>query len=582
MVHHAGYLASAQLFESVPGDAARAGLADTAVLVLPPLGYEDTAAHRPLRTLARGLSRAGHRVVRLDWPGQGDSAGEALDDGLMEARLGAVRAVVEGLRGDGHGRVVGVGVRAGGLLAAAAIAAGTPLDGLVLWGVPRTGRRYLRELTAFHRMAARYFGEAPPEAAAHGLPEGAVEAGGFVVGPSCAAALREVDLRDLGRAAGLEGLLWIPREGAIRADALLGSWREAGLAVAESDAGGVGDLLEDAYHAALSPQVAAAIAGWLGAGPRTVPWGGPLGEARLVLPGGPVEEPWELRGDDGVLRGVICHPAHAGGGRDSGEWTLFFNAGGIRRCGPNRLWTRAARELARHGVSSLRLDVRDVGESDGAEEPFADLEAMYSEDSVRDALAAYDALVEAGARAVDVVGLCSGAFMGVQVAARREVRRATLFNGLAFVWDDHARAGSMTSHIRGSLLDARRWRRLLTGRIDARALARASARKVRLEAGDRLARVRGRAPGDPVVRVLREVVDRGTKLQLVSSAGDPSIAYLRGHLDRDPGGWAGPPLKILQGLDHTIRPVWGHHLAIGAILGRHLDDLERGPAPTPE
>ena len=53
-----------------------------------------------------------------------------------------------------------------------------------------------------------------------------------------------------------------------------------------------------------------------------------------------------------------------------------------------------------------------------------------------------------------------------------------LFNGLAFVWDDDARASSMTSQIGRSLLDARRWRRLLTGRIDARALARSIGRSV--------------------------------------------------------------------------------------------------------
>ena len=33
----------------------------------------------------------------------------------------------------------------------------------------------------------------------------------------------------------------------------------------------------------------------------------------------------------------------------------------MRRCGPNRLWTRAARQLAAQGQPSLRLDVHDVG-----------------------------------------------------------------------------------------------------------------------------------------------------------------------------------------------------------------------------
>lgn len=102
----------------------------TAVLLLPPLGYEETASYRPLRVLAEHLAGAGRLVQRLDWPGLGDSALDAGDP----AR--------------GFERVVGVGVRAGGLLAAAA----GGFDGLALWGVPPTGRRYLREERAFQRL----------------------------------------------------------------------------------------------------------------------------------------------------------------------------------------------------------------------------------------------------------------------------------------------------------------------------------------------------------------------------------------------------------------------------------------------
>jgi alpha-beta hydrolase superfamily lysophospholipase len=120
----------------------------TAVLLLPPLGYEETASYRPLRVLAEHLAGAGRLVQRLDWPGLGDSALDAGDPARGPDTLAVVGALVGGLRARGFERVVGVGVRAGGLLAAAA----GGFDGLALWGVPPTGRRYLREERAFQRL----------------------------------------------------------------------------------------------------------------------------------------------------------------------------------------------------------------------------------------------------------------------------------------------------------------------------------------------------------------------------------------------------------------------------------------------
>ena len=183
--------------------------------------------------------------------------------------------------------------------------------------------------------------------------------------------------------------------------------------------------------------------------------------------------------------------------------------------------------------------------------------------SVEDALLAYDRVRASGAGEIDVVGLCSGAFLGIQVAARRAVRRAVLFNGLAFVWNEEAATSGMTAHIRGSLLDARRWKRLLTGQIDALALARAVVAKGRIRGRERWSRLQGNPPADDVALLIQAVVDRGTDLHLVSSQGDPSIAYLAKHR----GGVSGLRHTVLSGVDHTIRPAWAHAHVIELIRG---------------
>ncbi len=560
----------------------------TAILLLPPMGYEDTCAYRPLRVLADALASAGHVVLRLDWPMLGDGPQTGEEGDVVARCVGVVQAASASLRARGFRRVGTIGLRAGGLIA---LAAGGS-DDVVLWALPAGGKAYLREERAFHKMAARAYGDPPADRVA--LPTGGVEAGGFVYSAATVAALEQLVAVDLaaaraadvctGLVAELTGatairrVLLLEREGSASPAPLIDVLTGGGAVVRVSPAAGLGDLLENPYQAKLDPGVEETITAWFAsapataAGPADIPahTAAPGGQPTLFLPDGVTERPWVERGGAGELGGIVCEPP--GGATPGAVWTVFFNAGGIRRSGPNRLWTRAARALAAAGRPSLRFDVRDVGDSDGASIPHADLEAMYSESSIDDALVAWEWARAQEAGAIDVVGLCSGAFMGAQVSARRDVRRALLFNGLAWVWNDDARASGMTSHIRGSLFDARRWRRLMTGRIDAVALARAVVSKAQLTVRATVAQLAGQPPPDAVAALLAAVMARGTHLHLVASEGDPSIAYLDAHVTPD----TRPQLTILRGVDHTIRPVWAHSRVIELIIGTESPILGAG------
>ncbi|HJV22610.1 MAG TPA: hypothetical protein VJ570_07930 [Holophagaceae bacterium] len=528
---------------------------DLGILLLPPMGYEDTCAYRPLRVLADLLAEAGHVVLRLDWPSLGDSALGALDPDLMAVWSDVVRTAARSLRDRGLARVAGLGVRAGALVA---LASGD-LDELILWGLPTGGGRgYVREERAFHRMAAKVFGEKPADAPA--LPPGAVEAGGFLLSESTVKAFEALDPLVLAPAGRWARVLLLERDGTMPSPPLVEALRATGARVTVDPAPGLGVLLEDSYQSELRPEAARAIRAWCGAGASEGPVAPPSGAPHLRLEGDVEERPWVLQGARGALTGILSFPA--GGALPGAAWTLFLNAGGIRRSGPNRLWTHGARRLAREGRPALRMDVRDVGDSDGVNVPHGNLEEMYSEASVQDVVAAYDWLLAQGAGAVDVVGLCSGSFLGIQLAARRQVRRALLFNGLAYIWNDEARAEGMTGHIGASLLNGRRWRRLLTGRIDARALARAVVTKAWLSLRGIARRALGRGGVDEVAELFAHVARRGTRIQLVSSEGDPSLPYLEGHLP--PGDR--PPLAVLPGVDHTIRPVWAHAAVVRMML----------------
>jgi alpha/beta superfamily hydrolase len=546
------YLGDAFVVEHGPAPA-EGPVRETGVILMPPLGYEDTCAYRPLRVLADALARAGHVVLRLDWPSLGDSAFEAVQVDLVASGAALVAAAAQSLRARGFTRIAGIGVRGGGLIALAA----SGLDELALLGVPASGKAFLREERAFHQTAAKAYGHTPDTVKA--LPEGAVEAGGFVYGPRTVQALQQLSPVTLAGAGQLRRVLVIYRDGLAAPADFLAAFERAGAEVTVSSAPGLGAMLENSYHSELRPEIEAAVGAWLAVHAGQVEPVAPGMPTQLRLEGGITERTVVLPGAVGELSGIFCEPP--GGALPGVAWTFFLNAGGIRRSGPNRLWTRAARTLAAEGRPSLRFDVRDVGDSDGTNVPHPDLEAMYSESSIQDVLQVYDWARAQGAGEIDVVGLCSGSFLGIQLAARRQVRRALLFNGLAFVWNDDARASGVTSHIGASLFDLRRWRRLLTGRISPVAVTRAIVSKALLAGAAAIARLRGRRPEDEVAVLMRTVMGRGTRLNLISSEGDPSVSYLERHVPPDHR----PALTVLPGVDHTIRPVWAHDRVVDLI-----------------
>jgi pimeloyl-ACP methyl ester carboxylesterase len=116
------------------------------VLVLcAPLWREGIRAHRVLRQLGVRLAKLGLSVLRFDYTGAGDSAGDT-EDGDVATWLGDIAAAVdEAKRTKGVVRVTLLGLRFGATLAALAAAARGDVERLVLWEPVREGRRYLAE-----------------------------------------------------------------------------------------------------------------------------------------------------------------------------------------------------------------------------------------------------------------------------------------------------------------------------------------------------------------------------------------------------------------------------------------------------
>jgi pimeloyl-ACP methyl ester carboxylesterase len=124
---------------------------ESSVVLCYPYGRDYESAFRAYRTLALRLARAGFFVLRFDYRGTGDSAGDIGDASLRQWTDDIVAAVDE-VRGlVGHSSVSLVGLRLGATLAAMAASACQDVDRLVLWEPVVTGDEYVATLRARHR-----------------------------------------------------------------------------------------------------------------------------------------------------------------------------------------------------------------------------------------------------------------------------------------------------------------------------------------------------------------------------------------------------------------------------------------------
>lgn len=113
------------------------------VVLCYPWAREYLLVHGTFRYLARLLAGAGYHVLRFDYSGTGDSAGEFEDAGV-EQWVGDIHTAIDELRDVGQvAQVTLIGLRYGAALAARAARGRRDVERLVLWDPVADGATYL-------------------------------------------------------------------------------------------------------------------------------------------------------------------------------------------------------------------------------------------------------------------------------------------------------------------------------------------------------------------------------------------------------------------------------------------------------
>ena len=573
---------SAPVFATLHRTAASAGAAATATAVIlsPPFGWEEVCAYRSLRRWAEQLAGAGHPTLRMSFPGTGDSGGDPSDPDRLGAWVAGVGTAARHLRAaTGARRVVGVGIGLGGLVTCLAAADGAEIDDFVLWATPARGRTLVRQLRAFSQLERSTFsqGTQPPPP----IPDGQLEAGGFVLTPETRAALDAIDLTSL-ELSGERRALLLERDGLPVDGDLRARLESLGVTVTTAAGDGFGDMTSTPQLARPPLTVIETVAAWLRDAPAVREADGVVDQAPGMA--GPATE-LTVGGVDGAVResavsiplaagrlaAVLAEPAQP---RTDGLGVVLLNAGAVRRIGPSRLWVEAARRWAAAGVPVLRLDLEAIGDSDGDEAPYRDDAALYTPAFVPDVITAMDYLAQHGIADRFVLGgLCSGAFWSFHAALRDpRVQAVMLLNPRALIWTAGLGPGRDLRALFTQRPSLSKLRRLATGprlhafvrwlaATPARLLRRMWSRESETSAAER-----------ELDSALARFLSSGRRALVLFSAHEPLHAELErtGRLDRLR---AAPAVTVdyIDVRDHTMRPSWAQaevHASLDRALAR--------------
>ncbi len=160
------------------------------VVICHPMGQEYIRSHRAFVQLAHHLSALDYPVLRFDFSGCGDSAGNS-EQGSIRLWIKEIAAAVEELKtGCNLQNMCLIGMRLGATLALVAASETCEVDGIVLWDPVTRGGDYLEELRGMH---SQWLSNAFVGAQPLGVDRGMEEVLGFPVTEALAQELLSVD-----------------------------------------------------------------------------------------------------------------------------------------------------------------------------------------------------------------------------------------------------------------------------------------------------------------------------------------------------------------------------------------------------
>ena len=566
----------------------------TGVLLCNPLGDDLIRAHRPFRHLAEDLSAAGFPVLRFDFDGTGDSAGDERDPNRVATwRADVGRAAAELRARSGVERLALVGLRLGGTFAALGAADLGGVEALVLWGAYDSGGAFVSEATKAHKMLVML----QPASFSGGSPASdGQEALGFLLANQTVADLGNVDLLSLARSPAKRTLILDTAN--VETDSpLVAKLRDLGGTVTHRHMPGNKFLIVSPQQSEIPTAAISAITGWLGEQFPFTESGAVTGSASSgpKAPATPHLSPTlnSLRerpvffGGARRLFGILTVPPPSTA-RPELPPIILLNAGTVHRVGSHRLYVPMARKWAALGFNVLRVDLSGIGDSPVPEGHPENL--TYPRDGLEDARAAMDFLKETTTSGKFIVaGLCSGGDIAFQLGFKEpRVASAIMMNPRTFLVNDLSMVDSYerARWSQQAVAKSDSWKDLLSGDVNLKRAFQLAAPKVKDIVVKRAKRavtslMGAVLPGGPAAEqrretdvpyCLRSMAERGVDTYLFVTDHDPGVDYVDANYGPAMSALAAVPnfrRTDVKGTDHTFTARWAQE-QVTAMITEHL------------
>jgi pimeloyl-ACP methyl ester carboxylesterase len=527
------------------------------VVLAPPIGRDIHASRRAYRRLALLLAEAGFVVLRIDYPGTGDSSQSLEDANLETTWTKSVAAAVQYLEKAGVREVSAVGLRFGAVVAGLAGAQSATFSSLVLWDPVESGRSFLREQSALEALRRDKF---------NWNVEGSVETSEMVFTPALAGQLYQLNLSQAPPNPMARRVLALVREDRAIPSKLRERLERESITW-ETTTEQPAMLETEPLNAVLAENSMRRIVEWLSLTQSdTTDQFTPIPSDESAIVGwtnsnNAVRERFLQLGPNGLFA-ISTEPD----GPARGPWIIMLNVSNEAHTGPSRLWVDLSRRWAGLGLRCLRFDLSGIGDSPKGEIQGERL--LYDLAWNKDVLAVAHAISSDNPSQVVLVGLCSGAFLAAEAALALNARGACLINppvGTNVLHGVAALEGSHSATLRS--LGAR--------------LKRLGARHRWVAAG--LWQV-GRVvmPRPYSEDLLAELAKQGTSLLVLASVQDlspyPDVPVLRSIDRRRVVAPRGYEAQVVPDLDHSMLVSEGRERVV-KILDQHIVEMYAREAP---
>lgn len=558
-----------------------------AVLFCSPFGWEDMGSYAVRRLWAQRLAQAGHPVLRFDLPGTGQSAGEPGDADHLRHWLAAIDECARWLRQSSDSdAVAAIGIGMGALLALHASCGGAPLDDLVLWGLPSSGRALVRTMRAFAKLQVEaQTGDDPA------LASGWLQSGGYMLSAETMDELGALRLDEPPHDR-LRRVLLLTDGGEVAKEqsGLASRLGEAGVSVEVAVGEGYADMIDSPHLSVAPDRTMERVGEWLaGMRARSASPGGekPVAEQEIDLEveGALVRErPYVVSGAAGDMFGILATPV--GRPMRDDACVVCLPAFAERCVGPSRMWVEIARRHAARGVPVLRIDLESIGDSGGCPDDMRAPNAIHDPDRVAQIQRVMDALAQQDERdRFALIGLCAGGYWAQAAAASDgRVVGVLALNPSASSWARDVLRRDAALRV-FAVLSPGWWARVMRGEVSSNGF-KTVARGLRYVAMAAVRRIRGRpvrpsADGargeDPFAFTYRSLIAslEGRGGRMICAVGRSEHAYrsieLEGLSDEPESG---PSFKLHRFAheDHNLRSASDQqvvHALVDELLGGH-------------